>query len=133
MVALTVDLIWGFGSGIFVGAITSGVAVIFPYLQLLYIIIGLISGLVFFPICPISCLGGYLGSMGIISLLGGVGMFLFSIIFSLVGGSIFWIPIDLLLSPLPIYLLCSPISGTLDLINILKIGLNSLLNLLSLG
>ena len=45
-----------------------------------------------------------------------------------------WIGVlfDLLSSPMLFYILCSPISAGLDIINILKVSLNSLLNLLAL-
>ena len=105
---------------------------IYPVFQLVFLLIGLIVGVITLPIFPIGFLVGYLGSWwlsaGVMFVVTGITLYFFT----LLGFGVIWIPIDIIFSPMISYMLFSPISASLDLINILKVSINSILNLLAL-
>ena len=133
MAGLLTSFVVGSG-GCILGAIyAGGTMATYPLLLIVYAIIGLICGIIVLPICPIGCLVGGVGSWLIATIGGGLVMGIATFVVAFGSTYLYfgwWM--DILSSPMWFYMLFSPISASLDIINILKVSINSILNLLSL-
>ena len=131
MVGFIGAILVGIGMDLVVAPITFGVLLIHPLAIIANIILAIISGCLGLPCGCCLCTGLVNGLL--IPLIGSIGISIYGIAFSVIGGSIYWIPIDILFSaPLIAYPLCRPIDAILSFSKVFENVLNSMFNFCSL-